>query len=217
MNPICPSILSTTFFNLESKLTTMAAAGIEVLHLDVMDGHFVDTISFGPLMLTALRPRFQFQYDCHLMVKNPGKQIPFFLKAGANWISIHAETETEHIAANLAVIRAGGCKAGLALNPDTPVDRAWPYLGQLDYVLLMSVFPGYGGQTFIPATLERVAALRARIASTGARCRIQVDGGINSGTIASLKKAGADLYVIGTFLYNSESIAATVHEIGRQL
>lgn len=211
MNPIFPSILSTRFFDLEAKLAAFAAAGIEFIHLDVMDGHFVDQISFGPSLARAVKERFPFAIDAHLMVSNPDKAVPHFLRAGADWISFHAEAAAEP-AALLRLIRQGGRRAGLVLNPDTPLERLRPFWPDLDYVLLMSVFPGYGGQSFIPATLERVAELRQEIDRRGAGCLLQVDGGINPVIAGRLRRAGADLLVVGTALYGAEDIAGRIRE-----
>ena len=145
MNPIFPSILSTDFFDLEAKLREFEACGIDFLHLDIMDGHFVDTISFGPSMARAIKAKFAFHLDAHLMVGNPEKMIPHFIQAGVDWLSFHAEAAGD-AAGLLRLVRESGCRAGLVLNPDTPLERLQPFLGAADYFLLMSVFPGRGGQ-----------------------------------------------------------------------
>jgi ribulose-phosphate 3-epimerase len=216
MNPVFPSILSTNFFNLEAKLNAFAASGIDFLHLDVMDGHFVDQISFGPSLARAVRERFRFGLDAHLMVSNPEKAVPQFIKAGVDWISFHAEVTTD-TGGLLRRIRDGGCRAGLVLNPDTPLERLQPYLAELDYVLLMSVFPGYGGQSFIPATLERVSFLKKEMAARGSGALLQVHGGIHPGNAALLKAAGADLFVVGTALFNADDIADMINGFENQL
>ncbi len=216
MNPVFPSILSTNFFNLEAKLCSFAENGIDFLHLDVMDGHFVDQISFGPSLARAIREKFSFRLDAHLMVSNPEKAIPHFIKAGADWISFHMEA-ADDAAGLLRMIRDNGRCAGLVLNPDTPLDRVQPFLAEADYVLLMSVFPGLGGQSFIPATLERVARLRKEILGMGSRCRLQVDGGINPDNAALLREAGADLFVVGTSLFNADDVAAKIKQFSNQL
>ncbi len=216
MNPVFPSILSTNFFNLEDKLSAFAANGIDFIHLDIMDGHFVDQISFGPSLARAVSERFRFGLDAHLMVGNPEKAAAHFIQAGVDWISFHAETATD-IGGLLRRIRADGCRAGLVLNPDTPLERLRPYLADLDYVLLMSVFPGYGGQSFIPATLDRVSVLKKELAAQGSSALLQVDGGIHPGNAARLKEAGADLFVIGTALFNAGDIADTIKEFENQL
>jgi len=212
MNPIFPSILSTNFFDLESKLTILAQAGIDFIHLDVMDGHFVDNISFGPASVKAIKSKFGFSIDAHLMVSNPGKMIPRFIGTGSDWVSFHLET-TGDMRENIRVIRDLGRRPGLVLNPDTGVERVFPFLDEIDYVLLMSVFPGFGGQKFIAPTLDRVDQLKREINKQGSSCLIQVDGGLNLDNVAQLKKAGCDLFVIGTFLYNAENVAQTLDSL----
>lgn len=212
IHPVFPSILSTNFFDLQEKLTTFAAHHIDFIHLDVMDGHFVDNISFGPSASKAIKSRFNFKIDAHLMVSNPGKMIPQFIAAGSDWVSFHLETH-EDIKENISLIALQGRKPGLVLNPDTPVENVFPFLEDIHYVLLMSVFPGRGGQKFIPATLDRVVRLKKEIINRGTACLVQVDGGINTSNIPDLQKAGADLLVIGTFLYNSANTANTLMEI----
>lgn len=212
VHPVFPSILSTNFFDLHEKLSVFAAQHIDFIHLDVMDGHFVDNISFGPSASKAIKANFNFKIDAHLMVSNPGKMIPHFIAADSDWISFHLET-AEDINENISLITAAGRKPGLVLNPDTPVEKVFPFLDHIHYVLLMSVFPGRGGQKFIPATVDRVAQLKNQLKARGADCLIQVDGGINTSNIPDLEKAGADLLVIGTFLYNSANTANTLMEI----
>lgn len=216
MNPVFPSILSTNYFDLESRLTEFLKVGIDHIHLDIMDGHFVDNMSFGPSAARALKSKFPFVIDAHLMVSNPEKMAPKFIEAGADWISIHIETHNspENL---IKMIRNEGCKAGIVLNPDTPVDMVLPIVNKIDYILLMSVFPGYGGQSFIEETVSRVSSLRQVIENTGAPCLIQVDGGLNTSNVKRLKEAGADIFVIGTFLYNSMDIQETLDQVYEQI
>lgn len=216
MNPIFPSILSSNFFDLEAKLCEFEKNRIEFIHLDIMDGHFVDTISFGPGMARALKEKFHFRLDAHLMVSNPAKMIPHFIKAGADWLSFHVET-TGDIPGLLQMIRNGGCRAGLALNPDTSLERVRPFLRTADYILVMSVFPGYGGQPFIAASLERVAQLKREIVSQKSNCLLQVDGGINHANAGLLQESGADLFVVGTFLFNADNIEKTIKKFLNQM
>lgn len=216
MNPLFPSILSTDFFDLEAKLRQFAMNGIDFLHLDVMDGHFVDNISFGPSLARAIKGKFSFRLDAHLMVSNPEAMIPHFIAAGADWLSFHAEAAGDP-GGLLKVIRDSGRRAGLVLNPDTPLERVSPFLDAADYILLMSVFPGFGGQEFIPGTLERAAQVKRQIASRGSRCLLQVDGGINSANAALLHEAGADLIVVGTSLFQAENIGSTIETFLNQL
>jgi ribulose-phosphate 3-epimerase len=216
MNPLFPSILSTNFFNLEAKLREFETSRIDFIHLDVMDGHFVDTISFGPGMARALKEKFRFRLDAHLMVSNPDKAIPHFIKAGVDWLSFHSETcgDTPGL---LKMIRDGNCRAGLALNPDTPLEQVRPFLSVVDYILVMSVFPGYGGQKFIASSLERVALLKKEIINQKSHCLLQVDGGINVDNAGPLKEAGADLFVVGTSLFNADNIEETVKRFLNQM
>jgi len=216
MNPIFPSILSTNYFDLESKLGVLQRQGIDFIHLDIMDGHFVDNITYGPAILSAIKSRFPFRFDSHLMVSQPQRIIPLFMQAGSEWISFHLET-ADGIEENIGLIKAGGRSAGLTLNPDTPVERVFPYLERLDYVLLMSVFPGRGGQAFIEESLERVRRLKAEIERRSTRCLIQVDGGVNAANIALLRRCGCDLFVVGTYLYNATDIADTLAKLLGQL
>jgi ribulose-phosphate 3-epimerase len=218
-NPIFPSILSTNFFNLESRLQVFQSHHLDFIHLDVMDGHFVDNLSFGPSAVKAIKSVFNFKIDSHLMVGNPGKMIPKFIQAGSEWVSFHVEAAKGRgdIEENIGIIKAQQRKAGLVLNPDSDVEQVFPYLKNIDYVLLMSVFPGYGGQSFIPATVDRVRQLKEQILRQECDCLIQVDGGINSANIGPLTSAGADLFVIGTFLYNSENIPNTLREIQNKI
>jgi ribulose-phosphate 3-epimerase len=216
MNPIFPSILSTNFFNLEAKLRRFEASGIDFIHLDVMDGHFVDNISFGPSLARAIQGKFPFRLDTHLMVSNPEKVIPNFIAAGADWLSFHVEVEGD-TAGLLQSIRDSGRRAGLVLNPDTPLERVRPFLDAADHILLMSVFPGYGGQAFIPGTLERVAQLKREITRRKSPCLLQVDGGINSANAVLLQEAGADLFVVGTSLFQAENIEAMIEKFLNQL
>jgi ribulose-phosphate 3-epimerase len=213
MNPIFPSILSTNFFNLQAKLRAFEENRIDFIHLDIMDGHFVDNISFGPAMARAIKGEFPFSLDVHLMIANPARMIPHFIEAGADWLSFHVETDN-HCGDLIEVVKKSGRHVGLVLNPDTPLERAQPFLKRIDYLLLMSVFPGFGGQKFIAATLERVRQLKKELVSQQSSCLLQVDGGITEENIALLKAAGADLFVIGTHLFNAENIE---EKIGRFL
>ena len=210
MIPLFPSILSTNFFDLEAKLREFEKSGIDFVHLDIMDGHFVDSISFGPAMARALKKKFPFRLDAHLMVSNPAKMIPHFIKAGTDWISFHVETAAGDTPGLIKMIRDANCCAGLVLNPDTPLEMVSPFLNSADYVLVMSVFPGYGGQQFIADSLERVSQLKKEIVSQHSRCLLQVDGGITPDNAGPLKKAGADLFVVGTSLFHAENTEATV-------
>jgi len=216
MNPIFPSILSTNFFNLEAKLREFEKSRIDFIHLDIMDGHFVDTISFGPGLARSLKEKFHFRLDAHLMVSNPAKMIPHFIKAGADWLSFHVES-ADDIPGLLQMVRDGNCRPGLVLNPDTSLERVRPFLSAVDYLLVMSVFPGYGGQPFIASSLERVAQLKREIVSLKSRCLLQVDGGINTANVGLLQEAGADLFVVGSSLFNADNIEETIKKFLNQI
>ncbi len=213
MNPIFPSILSTNFFNLESKLEQFDRSGIDFIHLDIMDGHFVDNLSFGPSIIKPLKSdRFSFKVDSHLMVSNPEKMIPHFIRNGSDWVSFHVEIKN-NIEENIKLIKDGKCKAGLALNPDTNAEEVFPYLPMIDYVLIMSVFPGYGGQRFIQTSLEKAGKIKKRIKELKLNCLIQIDGGVNDKNVKISRENGVDIFVIGTFLYNAHNIFEKTEKI----
>ena len=216
MNPIFPSILSSNLFELAGTLQQMADNGVTFIHLDVMDGHFVDNISFGPETAADIKSRFSFAIDAHLMVTNPQRMIPHYARAGADWISFHVEGN-EPIDQTIDLVIRHGARPGLVINPNSPVSRLFPFLGRINHVLLMSVFPGHGGQAFIPDTVGRVEELKAEIARQKVPCLIQVDGGLNLKNIASLKRAGTDLFVIGSFLAKAADIGATLRQLKSEL
>ncbi len=212
MNPIFPSILSDHFYNIETKLNSFASCGIETIHLDIMDGHFVPNLSFGPAMVRDLKSKFPFHVDAHLMVTNPVRVLPWFLEAGADWISFHLEIK-DQIRDCMTILKETQVKTGLVLNPDTPVTSAFPYLEDIDYILLMSVFPGYGGQKFIPDTLSRIQTLKKEINSQKSNCLIQVDGGINRSNAGQIAVSGADLIVVGSALDSKANIKEMINEL----
>lgn len=199
MNPIFPSILSCHFYELETKLRSFASLGIEAIHLDVMDGHFVPNLSFGPAMVRNIKALHPFLVDAHLMVSNPIEVVPWFIKAGADWISVHVEISRQ-VKDCLFMIKEAGVRAGLVINPDTEIQDLYPLLHFCDYVLLMSVFPGQGGQTFIPETLARIRNVKTEIDNQKVKCLLQVDGGINHSNIEAIADSGADLFVVGSAL-----------------
>jgi ribulose-phosphate 3-epimerase len=217
MIEIAPSILSADFTRLGEQITAAAAGGAAIIHVDVMDGHFVPNITIGPFIVEAVRRATQLPIDTHLMIENPDQYIPAFAKAGATMISIHPET-TYHLHRSLTLIRQSGCQAGLVLNPATPLSYVEESLEELDYVLLMSVNPGFGGQKFIPASLAKLRRLRALLDAAGPvgqRVRIEIDGGIVPGNIAEVAAAGAEIFVAGSSVFGQPDPAAAVRELLR--
>jgi ribulose-phosphate 3-epimerase len=213
---IAPSILSADFARLGEEVAAVEAAGADLLHFDVMDNHYVPNLTIGPLVCASLKPRTRLPIDVHLMVKPVDRIVPDFAKAGASLISFHPEA-SEHIDRTIALIKEHGCKAGLVLNPATPLECLDYTLDKLDLVLLMSVNPGFGGQQFIPATLPKIAQVRKRIAASGRDIWLQVDGGIKADNIAEVAKAGADTFVAGSAIFGASDYKATIAEMRRRL
>ena len=213
---IAPSILSADFARLGEEVRAVARAGADLIHFDVMDNHYVPNLTVGPLVCAALRPHVDLPLDVHLMVKPVDRLIPEFAKAGANIITFHPEA-SDHVDRTLALIKENGCKAGLALNPATPVSWLDHTLEKLDLVLLMSVNPGFGGQQFIASVLPKIAEVRRRIAATGRPIWLEVDGGIKGDNIAQVAKAGADTFVAGSAIFGSKDYAATIKDMRARL
>ena len=206
---IAPSLLSADFARLGEEVRAVAAAGADLIHLDVMDNHYVPNLTVGPLVCAALRPHTRLPIDVHLMVRPVDELVVQFAKAGANLISFHPEA-SEHVDRTLALIREQGCKAGLALNPATPLSWLDHTLDRLDWVLVMSVNPGFGGQSFLGSALTKIAAVRERIAASGRDIWLQVDGGIKIDNIAAAARAGADTFVAGSAIFGAGDYAATI-------
>ena len=207
---IAPSILSADFARLGAEVEAVLDAGADLIHFDVMDNHYVPNLTIGPLVCEALRKHgITAPIDVHLMVRPVDRLVADFAKAGANWISFHPEA-SDHVDRTIALIREHGCRPGLVLNPATPLAWLDHTLEQIDLVLLMSVNPGFGGQAFIPATLEKIRAVRGRIDASGRDIRLEVDGGIKVDNIGEVAKAGADTFVAGSAIFGSRDYAATV-------
>lgn len=199
---IAPSILSANFAKLGQEVTDVIASGTDIIHFDVMDNHYVPNLTIGPLVCESLRPVTDAFIDVHLMVKPVDRIIPDFAKAGANMITFHPEA-SEHIDRTLALIRESGCKAGLVFNPGTSLSFLDHVMDKIDMILLMSVNPGFGGQKFIPETLNKIRAARQRIDASGRDIWLEVDGGVKVDNIAEVARAGADVFVAGSAIFGA--------------
>ena len=207
---IAPSILSANFAKLGEEVDNVLAAGADWVHFDVMDNHYVPNLTIGPMVCEALRKHgVTAPIDVHLMVEPVDRIIPDFAKAGASIISFHPEA-SRHVHRTIQLIKSHGCQAGLVLNPATPVDVLDWVLDELDLVLLMSVNPGFGGQSFIPSTLDKLKAVRRKIDASGRNIRLEVDGGVKADNIGAIAAAGADAFVAGSAIFNAPDYAAVI-------
>jgi len=208
---IAPSLLSADFSKLAEEVATIEE-GADVLHLDVMDGHFVPNITIGPAIVKALRPHTKLVFDCHLMISEPQRYIPDFLKAGAQMISIHVETEP-HLQRALQMIRDGGAKAGIAINPATPAESLSTAIDFCDYILAMTVNPGFGGQKFLEPVVPKIRQMASLIKQRGLPVAIEVDGGVDVRTAPSVVSAGATILVAGSAVFGQKDRSAAMQAI----
>lgn len=202
MIELAPSILSADFARLAEQVQAATEGGASLLHVDVMDGHFVPNITIGPPVVKSLRKVTELPLDCHLMIENPDQFIPSFADSGADWISVHQE-ECVHLNRTLELIKSQGCRAGVVINPATPVATLTEVLDIVDFVLVMSVNPGFGGQNFIPASLNKIARLAALRAERNLGFRIEVDGGVALDTVQQVVRSGAEVLVAGNAVFGS--------------
>ncbi len=200
MIELAPSILSADFAHLADQIDRATAGGAKVIHVDVMDGHFVPNITIGPVVVKSLRKATQLPLDCHLMIENPDQYIGDFADAGADWISVHQEA-CRHLNRTLNLIKSHDCRAGVVINPASPVETLSEVLEMVDYVLVMSVNPGFGGQKFIPETLGKVRKLADIRAHRGYTYRIEIDGGVALDTVTEIVRAGAEILVAGNAVF----------------
>jgi ribulose-phosphate 3-epimerase len=212
MKLIAPSILSADFTRLGDDIRAVEAAGADWIHADIMDGHFVPNISFGPMLVEAVRRTTRLPIDVHLMISEPDRYIAEFAKAGATYISVHVET-CIHLNRTIQLIRDAGVRPGVVLNPATPVESLRWVIEYLDLVLVMSVNPGFGGQAFIPNSLDKIKAIRKLIADNGLKTLIEIDGGVSDRTIAAIAAAGADVFVAGSAIFRSKDYSATIRSL----
>ena len=216
MRLIAPSILSADFSKLGDEIKAVEAAGADWIHADVMDGHFVPNITIGPLVVEAVKRVTDLPIDVHLMIENPDNYISAFAEAGASYISVQVET-CIHLNRTVQLIKDCGAQAGIVLNPSTSLSSLEWVLEDVDYVLIMSVNPGFGGQSFIPSSLDKIKVLRRQLQDRGLSVLIEVDGGVNENTIAAIASAGADIFVAGSAIFGSQDYQKTIQSFRRKI
>jgi ribulose-phosphate 3-epimerase len=209
---IAPSILSADFAKLGEAVKLVEDAGADLIHVDIMDGHFVPGLTFGPQLVASLKEKTRLPLDVHLMVQNPGHFIPLFAEAGADWISIHQEASA-HLHLDIGLIKQAGKKAGLVLNPATPIHFMNEILSELDYILIMSVNPGWGAQKFIRASFNKIERLKTWIQSKQLQIPIEVDGGVNLENMEELARHGAEIFVAGNAIFRSHNPRETISKM----
>jgi ribulose-phosphate 3-epimerase len=214
---IAPSILSADFARLGQEVEAVLAAGADIVHFDVMDNHYVPNLTIGPLVCEALRKHgIKAPIDVHLMVKPVDRIIPDFAKAGATWITFHPEA-SEHVDRTIGLIRDNGCRPGLVFNPATPLNWLDHVIDKIDMILLMSVNPGFGGQSFIPTTLDKLRTVRERIDASGREIRLEVDGGVKADNIGDIARAGADTFVAGSAIFGAPDYRAMIGRMREEI
>lgn len=213
---IAPSILSANFAELGKEIKDVEKGGADYIHIDVMDGHFVPNITMGPMVVKAIRPLTELPLDVHLMIENADQYIEAFADAGADYITVHVEA-APHLHRTIQLIKSKGVKAGVVLNPATPADWIKPILQDIDMVLLMTVNPGFGGQSFIPSVVPKIKQIRSWADEVNPSLEIEVDGGINPETAAICAEAGADVFVAGSAIYNQADRGAAIEDLRKSL
>jgi len=201
---IAPSILSADFAHLAKEIESAEKGGADLVHLDIMDGHFVPNITIGPPVVASIRKITRLPLDAHLMIEDPARYVEDLVKAGVNWISVHVEADV-HLNRTIQHIRSQGVRAGVAINPATPIGALEEVMPDVDYILVMSVNPGFGGQKFIPSALHKIRKLREKITSNNYRARLEIDGGVDAGNLREVLDAGADVIVAGSAIFKSKT------------
>ncbi len=216
MKKIAPSILSADFSRLADEVRAVERAGADVIHVDVMDGHFVPNITIGPLVVQGLKKLTSLPLDVHLMIENPERYVEAFAQAGGSWITVHAET-CPHFKRLIKKVRQLNARPGIVLKPATPLKTLFPVLDEIDLVLIMSVNPGFGGQSFIPSTLKKIERLRKIVDQNRYSLEIEVDGGVKVENIREVSMAGSDIFVVGTGIFKTENYEETIKRLRQEI